>query len=99
MIIKLINKIVVKRRHIIVEEEDLNRVLTTIHSVNREVGSYTYMHMEIGNCGWADEKKWYIHFITSEDKWNVIKQKLNIVRIWFDEDIPCGTIGTVYSTD
>lgn len=62
--------------------------------------SFAYKNMAIGNCGWGDDtKKWFIHFTTTEYKWNLIRNDLKVVRVFKNTDIPKDKIGTVYSTD
>ena len=46
---KLINKIIIKRRHIIVDAEDVLHALSVIQSHHSVVPE-----MKVGNCGWAE---------------------------------------------
>lgn len=91
----LLNKILARRCHLIVEEEDIIRVLKVINKHHRLVPN-----MAIGNCGWGDDtKKWFIYFTTTEYKWDLIRNDLKVVRVFKNTDIPKDKIGTVYSTD
>ena len=91
----LLNKILARRCHLVAEEEDIIRVLKVINKHHRLVPN-----MAIGNCGWGDDtKKWFIHFTTTEYKWNLIRNDLKVVRVFKNTDIPKDKIGTVYSTD
>lgn len=91
----LLNKILTRRCHLVVEEEDIIRVLKVINKHHRLVPN-----MAIGNCGWGDDtKKWFIHFKTTEYKWELIRNDLKVVRVFKNTDIPKDKIGTVYSTD
>ena len=48
----LLNKILARRCHLVVEEEDIIRVLKVINKHHRLVPN-----MAIGNCGWGDDTK------------------------------------------
>lgn len=90
----LMDHITIKRCHLILEGEDVLRALESInkhHRVDREV--------VVGNCGWADSpNKWFINFSTSVHKWRLIRNDLNVVRVFETLDIPNNEIGVVYST-
>lgn len=90
----LINKFVVKRHHLIVEEEDVIRVLSVIQKHHKILPD-----MAVGNCGWDDEKKWFIHFETTEYKWKAIRTDLKVIRVFENLEIPKKCIGKVYTTD
>ena len=91
----LLNKILARRCHLVVEEEDIIRVLKVINKHHRLVPN-----MAIGNCGWGDDtKKQFIYFTTTEYKWDLIRNDLKVVRVFKNTDIPKDKIGTVYSTD
>lgn len=62
-----------KRRHLIVEEEDVMTVLKVFNKVNHSFKIGILMNMEIGNCGWAKEpSKWFINFDATNKKWKAI---------------------------
>ena len=84
---KLINKIIIKRRHIIVDAEDVLHALSVIQSHHSVVPE-----MKVVNCGWAESNKWFIHFECSNEKWE-------LVRVFNNSDIPNANFGAVYSTD
>ena len=97
IITNLRDRFTVKRHHIICEEVDLVKVLKAI-----DENHYCCRHsveMSIGNCGWVDETKWYVHFNASDLKWDELVCKLNIVRVWGNRDIPDHFTGQIYSTD
>lgn len=62
-----------KRRHLIVEEEDVMVTLKVFDEANHKNKVSYLMNMEIGNCGWLDEPtKWYIFFDATNKKWKSI---------------------------
>ena len=90
-----LDKFITKRHHIIVEEVDIVNVLKVVNKCHR-----TSPDISVGNCGWADDSnKWFIHFTTTNSKWDSIRKDLKVVRVFSNQDIPKNTIGTVYSTD
>lgn len=91
---KLINKMVIRRRHIIVDAEDVLHALSVIQSHHSVVPE-----MKVGNCGWAETNKWFIHFDCSNEKWELIRHELEVVRVFNNSDIPNANFGAVYSTD
>ena len=92
----IINDLFIKteRHHLILDEEDVIRVLQVINDEHRVVPN-----MRVGNCGWTDTRKWFIHFDTTRRKWQSIVHKLNVVRVFGNCDIPEHTIGIVYTDD
>lgn len=90
----LLDKVVTRSYHVIVEEDDVIRVLNVINKHHKIVPN-----MAVGNCGWVDTKKWFIHFDTTLYKWELIRNDLKVVRVFKVTDIPENTIGTVYTTD
>lgn len=89
---KLFDRFTVKCRHIVMNKEDVMNTLEFINSI----GLYD---VGIGNCGWDDERKWFIHFDASNAKWTAVRDGLNVNRIWNWNDIPEKAIGKIYSTD
>lgn len=89
------DRFVTKRHHIIVEEVD---VIKALYAINRQ---HVFVpDMKVGNCGWADDvSKWFIHFTTTEAKWNAIRYELHIIRVFNNSEIPKNTVGSIYSTD
>lgn len=83
----------VKRRHLVMDEGD---VLNVISVLNR-YGVRT--NMGVGNCGWKDKTKWFIHFDMSGRKWDRLTNELNVIRVWKNCDIPKETKGNIYSND
>ena len=89
---KLFDRFTVKCRHIVMNKEDVMNTLEFINSIGLcDVG--------IGNCGWDDERKWFIDFDASDMKWIAVRDGLNVNRIWNWNDIPKKAIGKIYSTD
>lgn len=96
MLNKFMDKIVTERHHLILEEEDVTRVIGVINN------SYKYFRpvTRAGHCNWADDpKKWYVHFTVTREKWNIIRHELNVVRMFTNTEIPINTIGVIYTTD
>lgn len=89
----LLQDLKVKRRHLVVDE---GNVLNVIRILNR-YGICT--NMGVGNCGWRDETKWFIHFDMSGRKWDRLTDELNVIRVWKNCDIPKGITGNIYSND
>lgn len=84
-----------KRFHLIMEEGDVISVLKNIQHHHK-----TIPDMAVGNCGWADDpSKWFVHFSTSEFKWNLIRKDLKVVRVYEEKEIPKDKKGVIYSTD
>ena len=96
----LIDKFVFKRHYLVLEETDVVNALDVIMKhQNKSLRVLSKTNMLVGNCGWADKTKWFIHFTTSEDRWYDIRRELKIVRVWENRDIPKNTNGIVYSTN
>lgn len=92
--------IVYKRRGLVFEEADIARVLTVVN--NRVCGKTIGMmkiDMYVGNCGWADRTKWFVHFNATENQWRKIVDDLKVIRVWGNTNIPKDCVGQVYSTD
>lgn len=90
----LMDRIVNKRYHLILEECDLIETLRVINKHHRVVPE-----MRVGNCGWVDTNKWFIHFTSTEFKWRLIRDELKVIRVFETCDIPEHMNGVVYSTD
>ena len=91
---KLMDKIIKRTRHLIVEEADVTKTLRVIQEHHKFVPD-----MAVGNCGWDDETKWFIHFAATNAKWEVIRHDLGVVRVFTNKDIPENANGVVYTTD
>ena len=95
---KFVDRLIIKKRHLIFEEEDMVRVLSTIDT-NHDRG-WLRNNVAIGNCGWKDSTKWFITFDASNARWDELVKTLEIKRIWKMKDIPLEkTVGKVYSDD
>ena len=70
-----IDLIIVKRRHIIVNEIDIVKVIKALDTKRIH-------NIEIGNCGWDDAHKWFIYFKVNNNKWHKLVQELGITRVW-----------------
>lgn len=91
----ILDHIITKRYHFVVEEQDVVKTLNTINKHQRIVPD-----MRVGNCGWADDpNKWFIHFTTSKAKWELIRNDIKLVRVFGNMDIPKNSVGKVYTTD
>lgn len=78
---KIIDNVVAKRHHLIVEEKDVMSLLKVFDNVNRSSRLVHTMNMEIGNCGWANEPtKWFIRFDTTDRKWKKILAELSHIN-------------------
>ena len=95
---KLFNKIIVKRRSLIFDEYDMTKVFGVIHK-HEDPWFICRPNMDVGNCGWKDRTKWFVHFNASNAAWLKITNDLNVVRVWQCRDIPKNSIGKVYSED
>ena len=65
----LFDKLIKKRRNLIVEIEDLTGVLIVLNH-------HHIYEVTLGNCGWKSETKWYVNFNSSDEKWDGIKAEL-----------------------
>lgn len=86
-----IDLIIVKRRHVIVNEIDIVKVIKALDTKRIN-------NIEIGNCGWDDAHKWFIYFKVNNNKWHKLVQELGITRVWKFTDIPVNGDG-IYSTN
>ena len=91
---RLFDKFITERHHLVLEEDDVIGTLKVIQKHHRVLPD-----VRVGNCGWKDENKWFIHFTTSRARWKTIRNELKVVRVFENLDIPENTIGVVYSTD
>lgn len=93
MLKDLTDKIVTERHHLVVDEEDITKVLVIINKHHKYAPE-----LRVGNCGWADDtKKWFIHFTTTREKWEILRKELGVVRVYDYENLPKD--GKVYSND
>ena len=91
---KLLDLVLVKRRHLYVNEKNLTNLLKVL---NRH---YVINNISVGNCGWEDDPdKWFVNFDACNKKWDEIRSELNVVRVWTNSDIPHGDVDGVYSND
>lgn len=90
----LMDKLTFKKRHLIIDENDIVEVLTIINTYHRIKPSIKIGKYEDVGC-----TKWFIKFTTNDEKWNFIRKDLNIIRAWDENDIPEKTMGKIYSTD
>ena len=100
---KFFDKVRVRRRHLIVNEGDLIQVLKVLDSsfTSRVLDWNVFRYrpnIDIGNCGWADERKWFIWFNASNYDWENMYYALHVSRVLKFKDIPKNAIG-VYTTD
>lgn len=97
--LKLIEKLIVKRRSLVCEEADLTKVLGVINK-HQDPWIICRPNMSVGNCGWKDDtNKWFVHFDASKRAWQKIVNDLDIIRVWQNRDIPKNCKGKVYSID
>lgn len=66
----LLKKVIIKRHYLILEEKDVTKTLDVI---NRHETFFISQKLVVGNCEWAAETKWFIHFSASESQWESIK--------------------------
>lgn len=90
----LMSKLVRKYYHLILNEDDVIKVLNVINKHHKIVPD-----MAVGNCGWKDTSKWFIHFYTTESKWEEIRKELNVIRVFNYTDIPEESNSNVYTMD
>jgi hypothetical protein len=70
----MINRIpdlIKKRRRLVVEECDVTKILTVI---NKQY--FASANVGVGNCGWAETTRWFIHFDASKRQYERIKALL-----------------------
>jgi hypothetical protein len=89
----LLKSMKTRRHHLILDELDVIRVLRVLNKHK------IYRHISIGNCGWEDTTKWFIHFDATDRLWDILIDELKIVRVWGCIDIPDRVFGVIYSTD
>ena len=71
---KILNILLMKRHYLIVEENDVTKVLDVI---NRHHTILRNEDLFVGYCRWADEPtKWFIHFTTTNSKWDIIRKRI-----------------------
>ena len=90
----LMNKLVHRYYHLILNENDVISTLKVINKHHKVVPD-----MAVGNCGWNDTSKWFIHFYTTESKWEEIRKELRVIRVFNYTDIPEENNGNVYTMD
>lgn len=69
----LLKKVIIKRHYLILEEKD---VIKTLDVINRHETVFINQKLVVGNCGWDETTKWFIHFSASESQWESIKDDL-----------------------
>lgn len=87
-----ISRFIYRNHEIFMNEEDVMDALKTLNYN----GIYD---VDVGNCGWADERKWFIAFTANDLAWESIIETLQIIRVWHSTDIPEDTRGYIYSND
>lgn len=89
---KLLDKIITRGHHIVTNKENIIDVLEVLNANN------IHDNLTIGCCGWDDDpRKWYMHFYTTNEKWEILRRDLEIVRVWDARDIPIKDSNEVYS--
>lgn len=64
-----------KRRHIVMEEQD---VVTVLAAIDAHQTIFSNVSKNVGNCGWAnDPTKWFITFYASDRRWGKIAADLS----------------------
>lgn len=87
-----ISRFIYRNHEIFMNEEDVMDALKTLNYN----GIYD---VDVGNCGWKDERKWFIYFTANDLAWESIIDTLQIIRVWHSTDIPEDTKGYIYSND
>ena len=86
---KFFDNVIVKKRVLIVNEQDIMGLLRVFDKVNDDFRNDVLMNMDIGNCGWADEpNKWFVMFSATDRKWRRIITEIhnNYKMIMLKED-------------
>ena len=96
---KLLDKIIYKRHHLIMDETKVMDALKTVQNVCSSKRSLKNIDMAVGNCGWADTKKWFVHFTCSNRRWEMLRKELNVIRVFELLEIPENTNGNYYTKD
>lgn len=86
-------------RHLVLDEESVLATIKHIQEACTSIWSIIKQNMAVGNCGWADRKKWFIHFTCSNKEWEILRNEMNIIRVFGNMDVPENTNGNVYTTD
>lgn len=90
---KLLDQVRTRRCHLILDECDVIKAINVINKHHRVYPTYS-----VGNCGWTDDRKWFVDFTTTIHKWDLIRHELEVKRVFDVVDIPENSKG-VFSTD
>lgn len=96
---KLVKKLCnVKRRSLIFDEVDLNKVFNAIGN-HQNSPFVCNQNIDVCKAGCGNYIKWLVAFDASEKVWLRIVNELKVIRVWQITDIPMNCDGKVYSTD
>lgn len=72
---KFLEKTMVKRHQLVLNRD---AVMDVLDCINQDITDYEMViqNLAVGNCGWADKSKYYIHVTTTQHRWNRIKDIL-----------------------
>lgn len=71
---KLIDKLVVKRHYIVLDEWS---VLGLISLINYTCKSTSKHKLTVGNCEWKNGSKWFVNFSCTNEQWRSIINRLH----------------------
>lgn len=76
--LNLFNVMRIKRKTIILDENDVMAALKMIDNIRSNYKFFMLLNMEIGNCGWGngEESKWYVTYNSNEKQWRELIRTL-----------------------
>ena len=81
------------------DERNVTDTIKTINRVKRSLISRVYGCIRLGDCRCKGSDNWYVIFVASDEEWETLVNKLQVKRVWSNEDIPSYLKGMIYSTD
>lgn len=70
----IIERIAIERHYIVLDERDVLGLLMLIYA---KVDSRIDKKLSVCNCGWADRRKWFVHFNCTNKQWRSIIYQLH----------------------
>lgn len=97
----IVNKIIIKRRSLVFDEVDIARVLRVVSDcTSKPIFDMIPVDMTIRKCQYVSHPfKWTVEFNATNETWNNLVDKLNVVRVFKYTAIPKDYTGLVYTID
>lgn len=97
----IVNKIIIKRRSLVFDEVDIARVLRAVSDcTSTPIFDMIPVDMTIRQCRYVNHPfKWIVEFNATNETWNRLVDKLDVVRVFKYTAIPKNYTGLVYTTD